>query len=182
MSTRLNFAQKTAQRVEFAGFGPCQAIGPKQLLAHCEDILHRVDLETNGLVKERPWPMRFQNALAPEVAAVLSVIESVWGRHAGLPMPIHDTREWQVDKGLRLICRYLWRHEIRRPDSRLVLTELHLDGLPQWHSCHHMRDGHRESAFHHGATAVMKQFMDHGQINESFDRERLLQGLNELNK
>ncbi len=180
MAARLTFAQKTAQRVEFAGFGPCVATAPRKLVAHCQDIHHEVALDASGLVEGRPWPLLFQKPVPPEVTAVLSVIEAVWGVHAGLPLPIHDTREWEVDEGLRLVCRYLWRHEIAKPDWRLVLTELHVDGRPFWFTHHHMTSENREAAFHYGAGEVLKQFMEQGRMPEGFERARLEAGLKEL--
>ena len=140
-----SLASRTAQRVEFAGFGPCYASGPRTIKAQCGDKIHTIVLTSDGTIEGVPPVLHYLHdpLVDPEMQAVMTVIQAVYVQHANVSLPLSDFARIRFvsDPNTRTtidaVVFYLWLHDPVQ-NMRLVLTQVEFNGLPITHTTHLM--------------------------------------------
>jgi len=129
------FAKTVAQLIEFAGFGPCAAVG-SVVAVQAFDAVKRYpvmpNLDVLTPVKNTRW--RFPSMLTPTTLAVCRIIEDAFVVN-GMDEPGTNStiKIESPDLPFSIEVRYLWLSD---PESmqRVVLALLLNQGIPVWAS------------------------------------------------
>lgn len=120
-------SETVARNTEFAGFGPCVAVDPTTVKCH-----HKGEIKTVKVPAARPR-LIYGNPVDPAIQATFDVIREVYGENAYTP----DTTEIKFTPAITTRTHYLWMHNIK-DNTRLVLVELLLSGVPVWHQTYEL--------------------------------------------
>lgn len=129
--TTTEFVKTVAQQTEFAGFGPCAAIGSVVVVQAFDAIKRYPVLPNLDLpVKDTTW--KFPSMLSPTTLAVLRVVEDAFVK-AGLEEPGFNStiRIESPELPFKVEVRYLWLTDPEKM-TRLVVALLFEHGVPVW--------------------------------------------------
>lgn len=180
-----DFAATVARWLEFAGYGPAVAHGPRSVRIHFDGALHTLAYLEDGTPAGLPARLRHQNPPLPEVQAVFSTIHALaaQGDH---PAPLDDayTVEWESGDAplVRLNSIYAWLVDPAR-NLQLVLHELEVGGVPLWHRlqlCPY--DATVNDRYYPEVAALLEDFRRHGAWPEGLDAELFEEVLDDIRK
>lgn len=168
-----SFSARVAQAAEFAGYGPVAPAGPFSVRAHCLDRVFQLQFRRrDGSILGEAPVLVFQNPVDPQLQATMSLIIHVYVKHGQLPLPgLQEVNRLIFSDRLSITVRYLWLDDPIR-HTGLVLSELHLSGVPQWHSTDAMPYGAPEDErFWDRATELLDDFQKHGHYPQDHERD-----------